>query len=150
MAARAVWWSLAGAWTFVVVFVCTLRGTWVSAWIKELIGLSSRLGLQKGLIDDRVLHGVSFLILALLYATALGEGSWRRVARPALLRTGGALLLLGLVLEVVQRWIPGRTFDLPDLAANSSGVLLGLLVPALLARGPAGAPTATEGVSAPA
>lgn len=131
--ARAVWWSLAGAWTFVVVFVCTLRGTWVSAWIKALLGMGEQLGLSRRLVDDRTLHGGSFLVLGLLYATALGEGSWRRLERRPLLRTATALLLLGGALELAQVWIPGRTADLPDLLANTLGALGGLGLPALVA-----------------
>lgn len=131
--ARVVWWSLAGAWTFVVVFVCLLRGTWVSAWIKEIMGFSTRLGLRKGVINDHVLHGGSFLVLGLLYATALGEGSWRRVRRPALARTGAALLGLGALLEGLQYFVPGRTCDWADLSANTLGVLVGLLPAAWIA-----------------
>lgn len=131
--ARTVWWSIAGAWTFVVVFVCLLRGSWVSQWIKALIGLSNELGVGRGLIDDRVLHWGSFGVLGLLYATALGEGSWRRIERRGLLRTGAALLLLGALLEGLQHFVPRRTPDLPDLLANTLGVVSGMLVPGLVA-----------------
>lgn len=146
--AARVWWSLAGAWTFGVVFLCELRGTVVSAWIREIMGFSTRMGLREGVIDDHVLHGGSFLLLALLYGMALGEGSWRRIRRPALLRTVGALLLLGAILEGLQHWIPGRTCDWADLFANFSGVLLGFLGPALVvlfAPPPAPAPEPEAG-----
>jgi hypothetical protein len=130
--AGSVWWSLAGLWTFVVVFVCLLRGSFVSQWIKALIGLTDELGVGRGLIDDRVLHYGSFLVLGLLYATALGEGSWRRIERRPLLRTLAALILLGALLEGGQHFVPRRTPDLPDLLANTLGILSGMLVPGLM------------------
>jgi len=36
-------------------------------------------------------------------------------------------VLYGLLLETGQLWVPGREFSWPDMAANSSGSLLGAL-----------------------
>jgi len=67
-----------------------------------------------------VYHIVSYFILALL------------LQRTDLLQNRYVILiaiLYGFVIEVVQNFIPGRYFDLWDIAANSAGALGGALLP---------------------
>jgi VanZ family protein len=44
--------------------------------------------------------------------------------------------------ELIQRFVPGRVYDLRDVAANALGALLGLLVLVALRAGEAPAPPA--------
>jgi VanZ family protein len=73
-------------------------------------------------LADYVQHGVAYALLLMLWTTAL---TW---ARPWTMPGSLAIALLhGTVFEVAQWWIPQRTFDLRDLAANWLGVLLAWL-----------------------
>jgi hypothetical protein len=67
---------------------------------------------------DKVGHAALFAVLA--FACRL---SWpyTPMAMPA-----GALVLLGVVTEVLQFWVPGRTGTWGDMAADCTGVVLGL------------------------
>ncbi|HOY23678.1 MAG TPA: VanZ family protein, partial [Cellvibrio sp.] len=44
------------------------------------------------------------------------------------------LVLFSVGIEIGQHFMPPRTFDIFDIAANSSGVILGLLLVGLLAK----------------
>jgi VanZ family protein len=37
-------------------------------------------------------------------------------------------LLLGSFLEILQIWIPNRSFEFLDMLANTSGVVIGLVI----------------------
>ena len=39
-----------------------------------------------------------------------------------------SLLILGSILEIIQIWIPNRSFELLDMLSNTSGVVIGLSV----------------------
>ena len=39
-----------------------------------------------------------------------------------------SLLLLGSFLEILQIWIPNRSFEFLDMLANTSGVVIGLVI----------------------
>jgi VanZ family protein len=39
-----------------------------------------------------------------------------------------SMIILGVLLEIGQYFIPGRTFSLMDIAANSLGVILGIIL----------------------
>ena len=73
---------------------------------------------------DKMGHAAMFAVLA--FACRL---SWpySPMAIPA-----GALVLLGLVTEALQLWIPGRTGAWGDMAADCAGVVLGMVVAWLL------------------
>lgn len=68
---------------------------------------------------DKVGHVVLIGTLAFLLDHALvGRTVWR-------LQLGGLLVAAAMTLEEIsQAWMPTRTFDLVDLAANYTGVLL--------------------------
>lgn len=70
-------------------------------------------------------HVVLFLVLFLLVYRALAAG--RAVERPAAAACG-LTLGWGLVLEVAQRWVPGRGFQPLDLWMDLLGVLLAVLL----------------------
>ncbi len=71
-------------------------------------------------VNDKVLHFLAYGVLAFL--PALHE------RRPALVGLVAAVVLIGVLLEFGQRWSPGRTFDLADMAANACGALCGLVL----------------------
>lgn len=72
---------------------------------------------------DKILHALLIGLLALALNHAL---AWRRLRLAGFgLFLGSVLIGLGTTLEEFsQIWIPGRTFDWGDLAANWTGVLL--------------------------
>jgi hypothetical protein len=39
-----------------------------------------------------------------------------------------SLLLLGSILEIIQIWIPNRSFEFLDMFSNTFGVVIGLVV----------------------
>jgi VanZ family protein len=47
-----------------------------------------------------------------------------------------ALILMGVALEFAQRLVPGRAFEVGDMAANALGVLAGISLGLLLPRFP--------------
>jgi VanZ family protein len=67
---------------------------------------------------DKLYHSGSYFIVMVWFA-----GFYRR-RRYGLIAV--TLLVLGMVLELVQRWLGYRDFDLVDMAFNSVGILVGL------------------------
>jgi VanZ family protein len=72
---------------------------------------------------DYVLHALSFLGLVVLMKLAY-RLSFRKYLRPSLLALFIAILL-AVVLEVIQLWVPSRTFNPVDMACNMGGALVG-------------------------
>ena len=66
--------------------------------------------------NDKVNHIAAFLVLAWL-----AEGAYP--GRSAAIPRWGLLVLYGLVIEVVQHYLPYRHFSLLDLAADVAGIL---------------------------
>lgn len=69
---------------------------------------------------DKVYHAAAYFWLASLSMTGFSV----RRALPAAL----SMIILGVLLEIAQYFIPGRTFSLMDIAANSLGVILGIIL----------------------
>ena len=69
--------------------------------------------------SDKVLHFVIFAITALLIHL-----SFERLSIWSLLAFG---TIYGLILEVIQIYIPGRSFELMDLLSDIGGTLIGSL-----------------------
>ena len=77
---------------------------------------------------DKLIHAASFLVLAFF-----ADAGWPQVGfvRGKYL----SLFLYGIAIECLQHYIPQRGFELLDILANGSGLLLyGLLVLPLLRR----------------
>jgi VanZ family protein len=77
---------------------------------------------------DKLEHAIAYATVA-----ALGGLAWAGRAR-AWAAIGIALVTLGVVLEILQSMVPGRTTDPADAAANLVGTLLGLGMIAALGR----------------
>ncbi len=75
---------------------------------------------------DYLFHFGTHLVLALLFFTWKSSPDfYTRIHRPVLSFTG--LLLFAACTELIQLYIPGRSFNLYDMAANSLGTVLGSL-----------------------
>jgi len=70
--------------------------------------------------EDKLHHVLGFLVFALSARLAFPRGRWLWIAL--------GCLLVGLLIEVVQGWLPLRTASLGDMLANSLGVVSGLLI----------------------
>lgn len=68
---------------------------------------------------DKVSHFAAYAWLAALPALCMAS-------RSKTVLMAGFAAFFGLLMELGQTMVPGRTFDLWDIAANCSGVLLGL------------------------
>ena len=70
--------------------------------------------------EDKLHHWLGFLLFALSARLAFPRGRWLWLAL--------GCLLLGLLIEVAQGWLPLRTASLGDMLANTLGVASGLLI----------------------
>lgn len=70
---------------------------------------------------DKLYHCAAYGWLALL--PMMGFADQRRASSVAL-----SMIILGLLLEVGQYFIPGRMFSLLDIIANALGVILGIFL----------------------
>ena len=68
---------------------------------------------------DKWLHGLTFLFLSIWFA-----GLWER---RAYWRIAVGLMLFGFVVEGAQRLVGYRTADWLDIAANTAGIIVGLM-----------------------
>ena len=69
------------------------------------------------LINDKILHSLTFLILAIIsdHAFATTVFNWKKALW---------LMFYGVAIEVLQHYIPGREFSLLDMLADASGLLI--------------------------
>ena len=70
--------------------------------------------------SDKVLHAITFLVLAVWFS-----GQYRR---PSYLRVAAGLMLFGLLIEFCQYLVGYRQADLFDMAANIVGIVAGFAV----------------------
>ncbi len=75
--------------------------------------------------NDKVNHVIAFFVLS-IFALFAYPGVY--------LRSGLWLMLYGILIEIVQIWIPGRNCSLPDLVADLCGILTGMVVVLLFRR----------------
>ncbi|HEX8849356.1 MAG TPA: VanZ family protein [Gemmatimonadaceae bacterium] len=74
---------------------------------------------------DKGIHGILYLVLGFLAARALLSARTARVWQ--LLVLVAVLVAFGGLDELHQRWIPGRTADVKDWAADTTGVVVGVV-----------------------
>jgi VanZ family protein len=79
---------------------------------------AARLGTVPG--SDKLWHWGGYLLLALPIPFLVG-------ARARVWAAGAALVAYGVALEFAQEFVPGRSFELADMVANSAGVLSGTI-----------------------
>ena len=78
------------------------------------------------MFNDKLMHFTGYFIAggSISFAFPLWK-LWQRAS---------FLILFSIGIEIVQHFMPPRTFDVFDIGANSSGVILGLLLVGLLAK----------------
>lgn len=119
----------------VVSFVWLVTALGWAVWVLAMgTGADPQGNWLSNLLGDKVVHAGSFAVGGMLWIHSL-----RRVGRlpvVAALALGGIVsFVFGLLIEIIQRNIPGRDTDPGDLAANLVGILVaaGLYI---LATGP--------------
>jgi VanZ family protein len=107
----------------------TLVALWlpVAAYMAVLFMLSAQPELPSpGGSPDWLQHGVAYAGLALVTVRATATGAWSRVGA----RTIAGAALIAIVYSAFDEWhqsfVPGRTADLYDLAADAAGAALAL------------------------
>jgi VanZ family protein len=110
----------------------TIFWIWILSLVLVLYGtLSPDMHIDSNIQDsDKILHSLAYTWLA--FGGRMSFVSAFRTARLAL-----GLICLGCALEIGQGFVPGRFFSVADMAANTLGVGLGLVLAVLVAgRGP--------------
>jgi VanZ family protein len=75
-------------------------------------------------LPDKWVHAGVYAVLAGLILWAMTGGEWRRLRWRMAAGATAACALYGLSDEAHQLFVPGRQFDLLDLAADASGAAL--------------------------
>ncbi len=80
---------------------------------------------------DYFVHFVVYFVLALLFFY------WKSTKDFKISKKSTLLFILlgivaGIVFETIQLYIPGRAFNINDIYANSTGVILGVILPRLI------------------
>lgn len=106
-------WRLAGFALLLLVFVAALMPV---AWLWP-----QKQEFDVWIIDaDKWLHAITFLLLAIWFS-----GQYR----PQLYwRIGAGLILFGVFIEACQRLLTYRSAEWFDIAADSAGIVMGLVV----------------------
>jgi VanZ family protein len=112
----------------------------VAAWAAFLFSLSSSATLPAPPphVTDKMLHAAAYAVLAAAFARALAGARWDGVTPRVAVLAVIATTLYGLTDEFHQWFVPGRTVDAADLAADFTGATLaaalGLALRAIVER----------------
>lgn len=103
-------------------------------WLGVVLTLSS-LSIRAPDVEglDKLVHLSEYLVLSVLTVAGLHQGGSGRL----FLRTLVAVPIMALVAaadELHQRWIPGRSADILDFAADAAGIVLGAGIVLLVVR----------------
>lgn len=105
---RCPWWIVACRLLFLATLTLLIVGSLTPAEHVPVVTA-----------QDKLLHFGAYAVVAVLAMLSIRSSRNRMIGL-------AALVLLGLALELAQLFVPGRSFDLWDLAANGGGVLIGL------------------------
>ena len=83
---------------------------------------------------DKVWHALAYLVLAVLAAGSLWGNPPTPLLSRAARRAAWSMALLGVAMECAQAFLPGRMASAADVAANTAGTWLGVLLAGVLAR----------------
>jgi VanZ family protein len=122
--------ALADAW----------RWAFVAGYMLAIFWSSSRSALPSlpGHPSDKLLHFVGYAVLSLLVVWARTRGRWRRTSWGVVVLATAVCAAYGYSDELHQLFVPGRQYDLRDLAADVlGGMTAGLAVLAwgIISRG---------------
>jgi VanZ family protein len=95
----------------------------VAAWMVVLFYVSSLSSIPAppGDLSDKDEHFAAYAVLGAVTLRALAKGRWRFVTAAA---AAGAVVIAsayGVTDEIHQRFVPGRSFDVLDMAADALG-----------------------------
>jgi VanZ family protein len=77
---------------------------------------------------DTLVHGVIFAVLVFLMANAFKHSEQNSIFSTYAIPIATALsMVYGSLIEVIQRYIPGRSFDYYDILSNTIGCMIGIL-----------------------
>ena len=71
--------------------------------------------------SDKIMHGAGYLLLILSCDLAYNPSRW-------LFTKITLLLVFSIIIEIAQHFIPQREFSVPDILANLTGLIWGLLI----------------------
>ncbi|MBU0692180.1 VanZ family protein [bacterium] len=99
---------------------------WTACVLGMAISPMSRMEWVVATFTDKTVHGAAFALGAIVWANAFkGISSW--IAIPVMI--GGVIsLALGGLIELLQRFVPGRSPEFGDLLADVIGVLTASLL----------------------
>src|SRR4051812_38861227 len=102
------------AWFFVVLVLICLPGKDIPA-----------IGWLTGINFDKLIHVAVFGLLAVLFCWPFSNSTFNKKERlQYFIKIALATSLWGITTEFIQKfWIPGRSFDMFDWAADSLGAL---------------------------
>jgi len=98
-------------------------------WMMAITVLSVLPHSDKGILSYK-LTGSGMFIHFVVYFVAAGLMYWinRRDSIPFILFCGLIIFMFSVILESVQLWLPARTFNPLDIAANAGGIVLFILL----------------------
>lgn len=98
----------------------------VAAYLAVIFVLSAQSTLPElpGDPSDKLQHFIGYALMGLVVVWAAVRGDWRRVRFRTVLFATAFCVLYGWSDELHQRIVPGREYDLHDLAADGAGAFL--------------------------
>ena len=142
-------WILVIMWAGVIFYLSSKTAAESTVQSREVIGSFTRI-LGTVITDEALLtdidgivretaHGIEYLILSVLLFTALYQtfkhkGSKRNLIKDGALYTVTVAFLYALSDEIHQIPIPGRTFQLLDLAIDFTGIAVGTAITAYVIK----------------
>lgn len=88
-----------------------------------VLSLEPNSALPRVNISDKILHAMFYIPMTLIPAVTFKRGQ-----DGALIKIGLAVFLMGVLLEIIQEYVPGRFFSYADMVANCLGLCFGILV----------------------
>jgi VanZ family protein len=78
---------------------------------------------------DKAVHCFLFLVFALLFYNSISPAGIHGMKRQhAVMLTLIISLLYGIILEFLQNYVPGRSFEFTDIIADGTGAGLGIII----------------------
>jgi len=117
----------------------TIRYTWpVILWSAIILTVTLIPGKAVPEVDivniDKVVHFFIFAVLMVATSYAVKKTRDKKGLPTSLLLPGLYSIGLGISIEFLQRYVPGRSFSVADMIANTIGVAIGYFIFKLMVR----------------